>query len=192
MTQQHMSQTLARIKDKLDQLREIDTEFRVFGSNHHQYKIKDPATENQVSSFESRFNVILPDEYREYLLKFGNGGAGPDYGISPLRVDWNPTQEELTDMPRLDRAFLFTTRWECPEDESDVDRFLEDRYFEDGCLHISPSGCATYSVLVVTGAERGRVWYDSIANDGLIEPSGMTFYQWFETWLDRHLGNDNI
>ena len=174
------------IKVKLNQLRELDTDFKVFGADFHRYKVNEPLTEEQVLRFERRFNIILPSEYREYLLKFGNGGAGPYGGISKLKYDFDPTVE-FEEESRLDRPFPFTQRWEEPDDENDETEYPNEGNRWDGYLLIAEVGCGDDCLLVITGANPGMIWYDFLSNEGFIDPSGMTFYEWFEHWLDECL-----
>ena len=181
-----MTLTLNRIKIKIDKIREIDNKFEVFGANIHQYKIEETLTEEQVSSFEKRFNIILPNEYREFITSLGNGGVGPNYGIHSLKIVYNPTLEEFGIGSLLDKTFPFTKKWESPIDDEYPD-FLKDKDIYDGCLIISYSGCGDKSLLVITGNERGKIWNDSLSNEGVIRPTGMTFYEWFESWLNNCL-----
>lgn len=73
----------------------------------HQYKFNSCLNESDIASFEQKFGVKLPEEYRDFLLIVGNGGAGPDYGILSLEQsleevagyiyadDGEPPQEEF-------------------------------------------------------------------------------------------------
>jgi hypothetical protein len=38
--------------------------------------------------------------------------------------------------------------------------------------------------LIITGKERGQVWDDFTTGDGGVHPTGKTFLQWYEDWLD--------
>jgi len=37
-----------------------------------------------VAIFELDLSIELPNEYRSFITKAGNGGAGPAYGVFPL------------------------------------------------------------------------------------------------------------
>ena len=37
-------------------------------------------------SFETLFEVTLPEDYRSFLLQMGNGEAGPSYGVQALAL----------------------------------------------------------------------------------------------------------
>ena len=73
-----------RVREKLARLAREDREFRVPCSPSHEYRMKPVATEGEVAFIEKRHGIRLPDDYREYVLTFANGGAGPYHGVYPL------------------------------------------------------------------------------------------------------------
>jgi SMI1/KNR4 family protein SUKH-1 len=74
----------AEIAGRLDFLRRTDPGFTRFGCEEHRYLLNEPLTESEVTGFEDRYGVSLPEEYRAFLLQVGDGGAGPFYGIFRL------------------------------------------------------------------------------------------------------------
>tara|TARA_Y100001934_G_scaffold243249_1_gene299684 strand:+ start:711 stop:1112 length:402 start_codon:yes stop_codon:yes gene_type:complete len=58
-----------------------DSKTNVFDAESHQFKLHPVATEKQITTFERRHKVDLPEEYRTFLLEVGRGGAGPAYGL---------------------------------------------------------------------------------------------------------------
>src|SRR5689334_21352229 len=73
-------------------------------------------SEQDVSTFEARYSVTLPDGYRQFLLRIGNEAPGPpSYGLIPLAEPptghgdhRSHTNEEFT---ALKQAFPFTKPW---------------------------------------------------------------------------------
>ncbi len=65
------------LKSRLEELRSIDKNLNIFGTSEHKYFLNDPVSESTVSAFERRFDITLPEDYRNFLLLVGNGGAGP-------------------------------------------------------------------------------------------------------------------
>lgn len=164
----------------------------------HRWRLEPPLSEDEVREVETQFQVELPEEYRSFLLQAGSGGAGPDYGLFPLRrVDgrwcWIGDGGELNDPSRLVQPFAHTEAFNPadglpePPDEDDYDSVealnqAEDAYWEHhdavvfrpehfaGLLYLSHGGCALRQVLVVNGPARGRMWADFTADDVGLEP----------------------
>jgi hypothetical protein len=199
--------------DRLHLLRAADPGYRVFGAAAHMYRLRPPATEDEVGAFEERHRVRLPDEYRDFLTGLGNGGAGPCYGLFPLGIFWdnpNPARQEGM-IGDLARPFPHEDAWNAGADywemEPDIEvdeaswrawrRLYFSRQLIDGALPICHEACGFFLLLIVTGADRGRIWLDGRASDDGIMPvtSGgrlpMTFGHWYANWLDeasRELG----
>jgi hypothetical protein len=112
----------------LNALRAADRSLSLPGASSHRYANNPPLSETQVREFEEQFEVRLPEDYREYLLSVGNGGAGPDFGVFRLgfhadghdRVRW----EQGRDVGTLSAPFPLSQPWNLPgfwpEDEDAV------------------------------------------------------------------------
>jgi SMI1 / KNR4 family (SUKH-1) len=81
-------------------------------------KTDPPLTAADLAAAEEQFGVTLPAEYREFLLHVGAGGAGPDYGLYPLRHNgsgwqWGGAHDEsrYTDLDRLAHPFETEPDW---------------------------------------------------------------------------------
>jgi hypothetical protein len=74
---------LERIKHKLDQLRQLDRELRLFGASTHEYTLNPALTLEQARAFEAVHKVELPEEYVAFLTQLGDGGAGPSTECKP-------------------------------------------------------------------------------------------------------------
>ncbi|MET8178613.1 hypothetical protein [Streptomyces sp. NPDC005336] len=152
--------------------------------------------------------MTLPEEYRTSLLEVGASGAGPDYGLLPSRL---PYPDAPPSDGHLQRPFrpgplmdLLTEHGEAEpvrEDYADEDalqrdyRAWEERNEEldheltDGTWLLSHQGCAYYTLLAVTGPERGTLWNDVRAVGEGIDPvrlrdkDRVSFAEWYLTWL---------
>ena len=207
--------TMMRLKDKLDELRVLDTGLQVFGARSHRYKLAPRLSERAVSKFESQYRVVLPEDYRSFLLQMGNGGAGPFYGVFPLGMWDGPGRgfEPWTDKPYvvsdLSRDFALTDVWnleperlegpdsfESDEEEDAYWKNVEEELFPErltfGWFPISHHGCALRTYLVTSGPERGNVWFDGRPEKSPVSPhihqgSRLTFSAWYELWLDQSI-----
>lgn len=133
-------------------------------------------TAKEIRNFETQFGVVLPDEYRRFLMKDGNGGEyGPRYGLLPLGTlppHWSTIHNYST---RLRRPFLLDATWVW-EDEPDAPN-VESRVdaTNDGVLLLGEEGCGARWLLVVSGKRAGEVWLTT--GEGAA-PSGLTFGPW--------------
>jgi hypothetical protein len=144
--------------------------------------------------------VRLPEEYRAFLLQVGAGGAGPAYGVFPVRRvqgrwRWEGDGADLADLSTLaepfpergpDSELLDALLAERPEEENyedteDFDDAIEawDERWEAvlfapartaGAIVICHLGCAQREWLVVSGPHRGTIWSDPRADDADLEP----------------------
>lgn len=198
-----MDQQIKIIKEKLDELALKDTKLQVFGSPIHHYRKKSTLNEHDVKSFEKRYNIQLPAEYREFILQITNGGAGPYYGLEPLEdglyqdLDCK-TNDNLTN-PALE--FPLTEAWNLDFAHLQEEDYIQEReteYFDNkwtnGLLRVSNFGCGVSMNIVVNGKEYGNIWVDDRCNDGGIFPDAyfgnegrVSFLDWYELWLDKSL-----
>jgi hypothetical protein len=171
---------------------------KIFASGSHRWQLDPPLSAAELEEVEGQLRVELPGEYRSFLSGVGRGGAGPAYGLFPVRrVDgrwrWEGDGADLTNLDTLAQpfphveAFNPTDGLPDPPDEGDYDSLeafnaAEDAYWEKhdqvvfrpehsiGLLYLCHLGCALREVLVVSGPARGQMWADDTADDGGFRP----------------------
>jgi hypothetical protein len=175
-----------QLKKKLAQLAILDATFEVFGSESHQYQFKPCLSSKDIQVFESRYNIELPSEYKNFLLEIGNGGAGPGYGLSGLSgiesEDVIPEKVYLENYAILSKPFPLTEAWNdldlIVKDNTDFvtnnDAYFDDKFIQ-GTLTITNYGCGIYGMLVITGEQSGKIWIDDRTNDNGIYPACLSF-----------------
>jgi SMI1 / KNR4 family (SUKH-1) len=195
----------------LERIRANGQEFGVFGEEAHSYLMNPPLSENEVLEFEAEHGVGLPDDYRQFLMRVGNGGAGPYYGLFKLgEMDQGFDQGPWGNfVGQLSAPFPHVDAWndlaDMPEyqGKGDEKRFnplieaFDERYFDNqqvnGALPICHLGCARRQWLVITGSEAGNVWCDDRADYKGLYPlqmeghSRVNFFEWYSNWLDEVL-----
>ncbi|GHF70899.1 hypothetical protein GCM10010218_60290 [Streptomyces mashuensis] len=201
------------VRERVLALRTAPRMSEVFGAvwlddHGHRFELLPPLTRDELDELEHELGTRLPDEYRAFLREVAAGGAGPDYGIYPLRpgaesnaaraknlaVPFRPQEvgalfdEHQYNEPSGDcftsaEEFSAAYRaWDARDDE------LREELFT-GTLYLSSQGCAYYTVLAVTGPEAGTVWDDVQAAGEGVAPKRhngaerMTFAQWYLDWL---------
>ena len=209
---------LHNIKKKLLELKTLDTDYTVFGSKSHEYKFDIPIELEKLQQYETNHNLSLPQEYREFLLTVSNGGVGPFYGLLALNYNedqaCNPSKEfPLTEGLNLDITEIWFKDYldskgidevEMTEAQEDVFYELRDTKLNDlydhvtqGITFLAHEGCGMFSVLVLKGKAYGQVWFFDLVNDVGVFPlknkdnSNMTFFDWYELWLDAALESFN-
>jgi HEAT repeat protein len=182
-----VNEAIHRILDKLATVRQRG--LTCFGSDHHRFQLNPPIDEGAIRRFERKHATRLPEDYRTFLRLAGNGGAGPYYGLLPLKK-WN--EAALEEQPGY-LARPSPLRPEMPagvEWEQALNCSWEDLF--QGTLALVHQGCSYYALLVVTGAYRGRVVYVNLDRCGSPYFVHHTdFLSWYERWLDELLEGYN-
>lgn len=191
---------LDRIKQKLIEAQKVDKSLSVFGADKHKYILHNPITEEEISAFESKFNVNIPDAYRQFITKIGNGGTsyqnsgtGPYYGVYkfgeqidailtepntylslPCPIFPNITDEEWNKMTRKGEELI------------DNEYMQINNFVFQGLLPIGTQGCSYETVLVIGGDYKGRIIYVDIS---MVQKPKFAyednFLDWYERWLDE-------
>ncbi|MET7362167.1 SMI1/KNR4 family protein [Streptomyces sp. NPDC005562] len=217
-----MGETWTGVRERVLALRYAPNRRAVFGAyfkeSGHEFELRPVLTEEQVDAVERQRGVRFPAEYRSFLLEVGAGGAGPDYGLFPIEPP-EPGEAATAPSSAPSSAPPFrpeaTAEWEehqaaepyrsaYGDSAEDDERFRaahaawderDDELLEslaDGALYVTHQGCAYYTLLVLTGPERGTMWQDvRAAAEGMIpfrfldSTNRVTFAQWYLHWLTR-------
>ncbi|MER7129893.1 SMI1/KNR4 family protein [Streptosporangium saharense] len=186
------------VRERLSRLAAAPGAGTVFGSASHAWALEPPLKADDLVEIETQLRVELPGEYRSFLLQAGCGGAGPAYGLFPLRRmggrwQWEGDGADLTDLDTLGQPFPHVEAFNpadglpAPPDEEDFDsteefNVAEDAYWEQhdaivhhsqhsiGLLYLCHLGCALWEALVVSGPARGQMWADNTADDDGFRP----------------------
>ncbi len=198
-----ISERIAGIKEKLETLKKKQDE-DTSDTYKINYVMAETATEEELKKFEDEHKIKLPEDYREFLLKIGNGGAGPFYGLFSLqdgteRADEDSSQEgdQITnalekDFPISNKAVeKFVDSYNAYIAEGDDDKV---QYFDvpepmTGVISLCDYGCGWTYILVVKGEQVGKVWF---AGDYLspcpIDKVQWSFLDWYEDWVNASIG----
>lgn len=194
-----MQQQIDTIKNKLAQLKALDTKFQLFGSSTHKYILQPALTKSYIQQFEADNNVTLPEGYVAFLTQIGNGGAGPFHGLKTLEestiIFKDPNGKEADITFDLSKPFPHTKSWNIDEDElEDLHDKIEDAAdagntkleqelyeqkwklisepkHDHGRINVADYGRGIHISLIVNGEQAGFMWTDDRANDGGIYPS---------------------
>jgi hypothetical protein len=114
-----------------------------------------PLTAASLRALEVRLGVALPEDYADFLLHLGDGGAGPPaYGLYSLADAVDESRRGI---------YSFAEPFEPPvtaDDHVDLEA--------PGMLLLGHQGCGYWDGLVVAGPEVGTVWTFVEARPGWI------------------------
>lgn len=198
------------INDKLVKLKELDSNFSTFGSENHQYKLNSKLTQIDIEKYQKKNSITLPEEYAQFLMHIGNGGAGPCYGLFPLEENENMVKVSEVFPYDVENPFYLSGKYDelyeqmdnCQTlDEEDAlgaekDKLMDLDYENctKGFIDLCHEGCAMYDILIVNGKNKGTVWFFDFSDDlgvvPLINPKDgkpMSFLDWYELWLNEQI-----
>ncbi|MNJ91876.1 SMI1 / KNR4 family protein [compost metagenome] len=203
-------QQIQRIKDKLIQAKQADTDLKVFGAESHQYQFNPPATESEVRAFEEAYSVQLPECYRAFVMQVGNGGisfskagAGPYYGIYALGENVNDLIYDNIKLYLKNDCLIYpkitTEEWNLILGRLDTDEELSDEEFElengrvyGGILPIGSQGCSYLHALILNGPHEGKVVNIDMDRRTPFFTFENNFLDWYERWLDEVISGELI
>ncbi|HEU4559460.1 MAG TPA: hypothetical protein VFS20_16495 [Longimicrobium sp.] len=186
---------LDRIAEKLRRAREQG--LQPSGFSGHGMRSEPPLAPETMAAAEAMIGVELPEEYRAFVTRLGDGGAGPGYGMFSLPVALRESEIDVD--PGLLRAPFPHVEYYNPAKDPEVIAFwrrmdavggndeeeeLHVARERSGTLVLSDEGCGHLHFLVVTGPARGTMWIDSRGSDQGFIPLNATFLEWYERWLD--------
>jgi hypothetical protein len=137
-----------------------------------------PISETAIVQFETDHNIRLPSQYRMFLTTVGDGCEAPPGAMYKL-------DDTITSQARPAEPFPFSQHWVCEGDESvGPSEFAR---LDCGNLVLVDEGCGISWRIIVTGPERGQMWW--FTGQG-IQPCAprRNFLDWLEYWLGRNKG----
>ncbi len=187
------------INDKISILKQLNKEANL-------YEFTSKMQPEEIKKFEEKYNIILPLEYKYFLLNIASGILYKSDSIWNVISEvpfWDYYTEENNYNPSIE--FPLTTRIydSNPENNNDYDanRYpYETKYcrfefeeFTNGILPILDIGCGSYYFIVVNGEEYGNIWCDNYMSNSEIYPefseekqlTRLNFEQWLDIQLDR-------
>lgn len=185
-----------------------------FGAAAHQYALRPVLTDLRIAELEAAAGVRLPDDYRDFLLEVGDGGAGPGYGlvpfdqaeqqalmegvfaphgIEPLEVpkERAPSEPGVASEPIPESA---TATGSGPTTASSSASSTTGQRVSlllpwHGVVLLSHLGCGYLAYLVLEGPHRGQVWMD-LGSNGPAARIAPHFIAFYTDWLSAAQRNE--
>jgi len=189
MEQEIKKDFIEELKFWVAKAKEADPEFKIFGSKKHKYTFNDPVSLNEVREFEKKYEIKLPENYVRVLTEVGNGGAGPYYGLYPLKEIINFQSDSIINKIGAEETIIDDTltpeKWcemieklEAAEDDDEYDTLFQ-KLFANSIV-VGTQGCTFDSLLMCSGSEHNKIINIDWNLDKDIIPyfSHMTFEEW--------------
>ncbi|MDO5346616.1 MAG: SMI1/KNR4 family protein [Lachnospiraceae bacterium] len=177
---------IRQIYKRLEQAKAKDDGQEVFGADSHKYRLAPPAGEEAIQVFELKYGIRLPEEYRNFLMLVGDGGAGPYYGIYGLRALEQALKDDQ-DYSLLSEPALYPKM-----SDEDWDIAVKGQPFA-GILPIGSQGCSHMTGLMLRGPYCGQVVYfdlDHCVKPFFVRENG--FLAWYMRWLHEVISGYEI
>lgn len=188
-----MEPRIETLSAKLQELREADRKFVVFGASEHRYRTT-PWSQPDIDRLSQKAGEDLPEELTLWLLNVGSG-AGPDYGLA-LELDDTPVQrpvdgdlqgdfEQLIDVRVEDMQGLINEALSQPPDGKGFHAIPAVKTRAEvggsGILSLGFAGCSFDYVMPLCGDLKGKIFYrdgEAVDENG-VECGGLLWPQGF-------------
>lgn len=155
---------LVHTHSQLALLTRADRSLRTHGATWHRYGLLPTLNGSEVVAMEAEIDIVIPHDYRWFLLNVAAGGAGPHYGLTDVREAVSESRK------RTSPGFVGRRSW---------------RKQRHRILPICDVGCGWWMYLAFSGKPFAEVLADS--GDGGIVPINRSFAGWYREWLDTSL-----
>jgi len=165
---------IEHIKNRILELRQLDTNFSICGAQIHQYEWNQTLNEKETDQIERENNIYLSDDYKDLLMKLGNGGVGPGLGMAKISLDEiNPPYPGTTFLLRNCKNPNIIN-----DDMVNVDEI-------SGIINLFNYGSGITCSLIVTGVEKGDlIQYDY---NGRFQKLKSDINALYQDWATNHL-----
>ena len=189
-----------RIKSIMKKVELLSTKNPEFTCGEFPPKWEKPLSERQVSNYENKNKIKLPEDYRRFITTVASAGTQPFYGLINLLK-----QKRYYDEVNISKSFPYKINTPVNisklSDEEYKNLYIRDEHdrinSDAGYILLCHEGCAMYNILIINSDDEetyGTTWFYDLANDFGIFPimnpktnKPMHFLDWFEYWVDMTL-----
>lgn len=184
------SERLKIIKSRVDFLKTHDKSYKGV-----RYTFKGTAKIEEMREFEQKYNVILPDEYIDFITTLGKGVSYGDGIFSP-----ELTLEQIGDLIESESDLQDKFPFNNADAKAIIEKgILNRKYFGEfiefvpGCLLVDTDGLGYMSaLLILNGEQKGKIWrrdefgrltpFYKVISAGYEQ---MSFLDFYEDWIEH-------
>jgi SMI1 / KNR4 family (SUKH-1) len=145
---------------------------RIYGAQFAGIRLGPIAANADVEAFETRYGVRLPEGYRAFVMRVGNGVGDGYLGLV------NPLDDELYSGWHAITADFLLVSFPFEAAFSPYPEYEGEPYLAPGTIWLTNRGCGMYAFMVVSGPNAGEVWFDHLVDGYGLVPSGQSFLDW--------------
>ena len=185
-----------RIYFIMDKMKQFSKKKPEFICGEFPPKWNPPLKEQVVKQYEKENGILLPQDYRRFIITVADGGTQPFYGLYPL-MGKLPSYEKRA---AVYKKFPYTIRTPlniAKLSEEAYHALFETQEADAGYILLCQEGCGMRSILIVNTEDKetyGTVWFYDLCNDAGIYPlvhpithQTMSFLDWLEYYVDKTL-----
>ncbi len=176
-----MNKTFDQITDLIQSLKKSNEYFAQIDEKH--------LSEIDLFTFEKLHQFKLPQNYREFLLNFGDGFILPVVNQSKAlslkdsvhNFIWKSFSGPLNEPFKYQGQNPISLVWDDEKDDYEDPRPLS------GTLCLGSGGCDILWLLITTGMDAGKVWRFTPDSEQALHPTGLCFLDWYKQQLQKRL-----
>ncbi|NQF15709.1 SMI1/KNR4 family protein [Brevibacillus sp. HB1.3] len=165
------------------------------------YVLNERLTLEQIEQFESSAHIVLPQDYKDFLLYIGNGGKHAKQFPLSLSHAKGCLEESLRKTVGLEYMSLPFSLDKCNRcfdddlDETEDDTITDDDVGYDqmitealhGTITVHNDGCGYFIVMIVSGELAGKLYYIDTCNGQGTRFVSDSFAAYYLKWLNQQM-----
>ncbi|GED59990.1 SMI1/KNR4 family protein [Brevibacillus formosus] len=167
------------------------------------YVLNERLTLEQIEQFEASAHIVLPQDYKDFLLHIGNGGKHAKQFPLSLSHAKESLEESLRQTVGLEYMSLpfslekcnscFDDDFDDSEDDTEDDTIIDEAYDHmiiealHGTITLHNDGCGYFIVMIVSGELSGKLYYIDTASGQGTRFVSDSFAEYYLKWLNQQV-----
>ncbi|QDS36163.1 SMI1/KNR4 family protein [Brevibacillus brevis] len=183
---------ITKVEEMLDQ-------YRSLYDGDYPYILNDCLTWEQIEQFEASAHIVLPQDYKDFLLHIGNGVQRAKQfplSLSHAKDSLESSIQKTVGLEYMSLPFSLEKCNSCFDDDFDEteDDTVTDEAYDHmiiealhGTITLHNDGCGYFIVMIVSGELSGKLYYIDTANGQGTRFVSDSFAEYYLKWLNQQL-----